>query len=56
MAETDDLQNPGGDLGPPQHQFPLGLSSGLRDRVPTPGITIAQTRRSNNAINGIING
>ena len=41
MAEKDDLQNLGGDLGLPQSRFLPELSSGLQDIAPLPGITLA---------------
>ena len=53
MAEKSDPRNPGGDLGPPQRQSLLELSSGFPDIVPSPGIRFAQMRQSNDAINDI---
>ena len=53
MAEKDGLQNLGGDLGPPQRQFLLGLSSGLLDVVPSLGIWFAQSMLSDDAISDI---
>ena len=42
MAEKDDLQNLGGDLGPLQHRFLLVLFSGRPDIMPWPGIESAR--------------
>ena len=50
MAEKDDLQNLGGDVGPPQHQFPLVLFSGPPDIVPWPGIGPARLMLSNDVV------
>jgi len=57
MAERDDLQNLGGDLGLPQRRVLLGLSSGLPDTAPLPRIALSRLRLSNDAsaINGTIN-
>ena len=46
MVEKDGLQNLGADLGLPQHQFLLGLSSGLPDTMPVPGRALARLRLS----------
>jgi hypothetical protein len=55
MAEKDDLQNLGGDLGLPQSQFLPELSSGLPDIVPLPGITLALLSLSDKEINDVVN-
>ena len=55
MEEKDDLETPGDGLGPPQRQFPLELSSGLRDIMPLPEIVFARLRQSSDVINDIIN-
>jgi len=55
MAVKDDLQNLGGDVGPPQHRFLLGLFSGLLDRVSSPGIALARLMLSSGAVNDTIN-
>lgn len=54
MTEKDDLENQGSDLDLLQRQFPLELSSGQLDKVPSPGIVRARLRQSNHAINVII--
>jgi len=54
MAEKDDLQNLGGDVGPPQRRFLLVLFSGLPDIVPSPRIVLAQLTLSNDAVNNTI--
>ena len=54
MAEKGDLENLEGDLGLPQRRFLLGLSSGLPDIMPLPGIAFARMRPSNDVINDII--
>ena len=53
MAEKDDHENLGDDLGQRQHQFLLELSSVLQDRVPSPGIAFARMIKSNDAISDI---
>ena len=55
MAEKNDLQYLGGDLGLPQRRFLLEPSSGLLDVVLASGITLVWLKRSNHAINDIIN-
>ena len=50
MAEKDDLQNLGGDVGPLQHQFPLVFFSGPPDIVPWPGIGPARLMLSNDVV------
>ena len=54
MAEKDDRENLGDDLSQRQRQFLLGLSSALRDRVPSPRIAFARTIQSNDAISDMI--
>jgi hypothetical protein len=54
MAKKDDRENLGDDLGQRQHQFRLGLSSALQDRVPSPGIAFALMIQSNDEISDII--
>ena len=54
MAEKDDRENLGDDLGLPQRQFLLELSSVLRDKVPSPEIAFAQMTQSNEAISDVI--
>ena len=54
MAEKDDLQIPGDDVGPPQHRFPLVLFSGPPDIVPWPGKGTAQLTLSNYAVDNIV--
>ena len=49
MAEKDDLQNLEADLGLLQHRFLRGLSSGLPDTMPAPGIALERLRLSNDA-------
>ena len=51
MAEKDDLQNLEADLGLLQHRCLRGLSSGLPDTMPAPGIALERLRLSNDAIN-----
>ena len=53
MAGKGDLGSLEGDLGPPQHQSLLELSSELPDIMPLPGIGLARLRPSNDAISGI---
>ena len=54
MAEKDDRENLGDDLGQRQRQFLLELSSALQDRVPSPGIAFARMIQSNDAISDTI--
>jgi hypothetical protein len=54
MAEKDDLQNLGGDVGPPQHRFLPVLFSGPPDIVPLPEIESAQLNLSNDVVNNIV--
>ena len=54
MAEKDDLQNLGGDVGQPQYLFLLVLLFGPPDIVPWPGIGPAQLSLSNDAVNKIV--
>jgi hypothetical protein len=54
MAEKDDLQNLGGDVGPPQHQFLLVLFSGRPDIVPWSGIGSAWLMLSNDVVDNIV--
>jgi hypothetical protein len=54
MAEKNDLQNLGGDAGPPQHRFLLVLFSGPPDIVPWSGIGSARLRLSNDAVDNIV--
>jgi hypothetical protein len=54
MAEKDDLQNLGGDVGPPQHRFLLVLFSGPPDIVPWPGIGSARLTLSNDVVNNTV--
>jgi hypothetical protein len=54
MAEMDDLQNLGGDVGPPQHRFLLVPFSGTPDIVPRPGIGSARLTLSNDAVDNIV--
>jgi hypothetical protein len=54
MAEKDDLQNLGGDLDPPQSRFLPEPSSGLRDKVPLPGTTLALLSWSDKPINDVV--
>ena len=54
MVVKDDLQNLGGDVGPPQHRFLLVLFSGPPDIVPWPGIGPARLKLSNDAFNNIV--
>ena len=56
MAEKDDLQNLGGDVGPPQHRFLLVLFSGPLDIVPWSGIGSAPPTLSNDAVDNIFHG
>ena len=49
------LQNLANDSGLPQRRFLLGLSSGLLDVMPSPGIAFARPPPSDHAINDIIN-
>ena len=50
MAEKDDRENLGDDLGQRQRQFLLELSSVRQDRVPSLGIEFARMIRSNDVI------
>ena len=50
MAEKDDRENLGVDLGQQQHQFLLELSSALQGKVPSPGIMFARMTLSNDKI------
>ena len=50
MAEKDDRENPGDDLGQRQRQFLLELSSALPDTVPSPEIAFEQMIQSNDTI------
>ena len=54
MAEKDDLQNLGGDVGPPQHRFLLVLFFGPPDIVPWPVTGPAQLTSSNDAVDKIV--
>ena len=54
MAAKDDLQNLGGDAGPPQNRFLLVLFSGPPDIVPWPGIRPALLTLTNNAVDNIV--
>ena len=54
MAETDDRENLGDDLGQRQRQFLLGLSSALQDRVTSLGIAFLRMIESNDAISDMI--
>ena len=54
MAEKDDRENLGDDLGQRQRQFLIELSSALGDRVPSPGIAFARTIQSNDAISDTV--
>ena len=49
------LRNLANDWGLPQRRFLLGLSSGLLDTMPSPGIAFARLTSSNHTINDIIN-
>jgi hypothetical protein len=49
MAEKDDRENLGDDLGQRQHLILLELSSEIQDRVPSPGIAFARMIQSNDA-------
>ena len=53
MAEKDDRENLGDDLGQRQRQFLLELSSALQDRLPSPGIAFARMIKSNDEIRDI---
>jgi hypothetical protein len=55
MAEKDDHQNLGGDLGLSQSRSLPELSSALPDIVPLLGITLAPLSLSDEAINDIVN-
>ena len=50
MAEKNDLENLGDDLGQRQRQFLLELSSARQDRVPSPEIAFARKMQSNDVI------
>ena len=54
MAAKDDLQNLGGDAGPPQNRFLLVLFSGPPDIVPWPGKGHARLTSSNKAVDNIV--
>ena len=54
MAEKDDRENLGDDLGQRQRQFLLELSSALQDRVPSPGIDFLWMIPSNDTISDMI--
>ena len=54
MVEKDDLQNLGGDVGPPLHRFLLELFSGPPDIVPWPGIGPARLTLSIDAVDNIV--
>ena len=54
MGEKNDLQNLGGDVGPPQHRFLLVPFSGPLDTVPWPGIESAQLTLSNDVVDNIV--
>ena len=54
MAEKDDLQNLGGDAGPPWHRFLHVPFSGPPDIVPWPGIGTAWLKLSNDAVDNIV--
>ena len=54
MAEKDDPQNLGGDVGPPQHRFLLVLFSEPPDIVPWLGIGPPRPTLSNVAVDVIV--
>jgi len=54
MGKKDDLQNLGGDVGPPQHRSLLVPFSGPLDIVPWLGIESAQLTLSNDVIGNIV--
>ena len=54
MAEKDDRENLGDDLGQRLRQFLLELSSALQDRVPSPGIMFAWMMPYNDTISHMI--
>ena len=54
MAEKDDHQNLGGDVGPPQHRFLLVLFSGPPDIVPWQGIGPARLTLSNDVVDNVV--
>ena len=54
MAEKDDRENLGDDLGQRHCQFLLELSSALQDIVPAPEIAFARMMQSNDAISDMI--
>ena len=53
MAEKDDLQNLGGDVGPLQHRFLPVLFSGPQDIVPLPEIESARLNLSNDVVDNL---
>ena len=53
MAEKNDLQNLGGDVGQPQHRFRLVLFSGPPDIVPWPGTETVRLTLSNDTVYNI---
>ena len=54
MAGKDDLQNLGGGVGPPQHQFLLVLFFGPPDTVPWRGIGTPRLTLSNDVVDNIV--
>ena len=54
MAEKDDLQNLGGDVGQPRYQSLLVLFFGPPDILPWQGIGPARLSLSNDAVNKIV--
>ena len=54
MAEKDDLQNLGGDVGPRQRRFLLVLFSGPLDIVPWPKIGSARLTWSNEVVDNVV--
>jgi hypothetical protein len=54
MAEKNDLQNLGGDVGPPQHRFLLVPFSGPPDILPWSGIGSARLSLSNDVVDNTV--
>ena len=54
MAAKDDLQNLGGDAGPPRHRFLHVLFSGPPDIVPWPEIGTARLTLSNDLFDNVV--
>ena len=54
MAEKDDHQILGGDVGPPQHRFRLVLFFGPPDIEPWPGIGPARLTLSNDVLDNVV--